>query len=462
MLTSCDACPGFVPPCVDHCPHCGSSAKSAAEKPRSLPFAIARTALKVAKASGVGVAMVTLMACYGISAPPLPECRTDSDCATGICNTDSGICTNQRESCTDGVDNDSDGLIDCNDSDCAVACTREVSCTNGIDDDHDGKIDCADPDCSASCTHETSCSNGIDDDHDGLVDCKDPDCGASCATKEGNCFDNIDDDHDGLVDCNHPDCIGQCTGHEANCSDGIDDDKDTFIDCADPDCLPLAVCGGHEITCDNGLDDDKDGLVDCQDPDCPSCATTETHCNNGFDDDLDGLADCLDPDCALDPSCATSGTCGDGKLDPGESCDDDNSASGDGCSATCSIEVTTYCANLPVLVSGATQASTVGGAGGFSAACVATGGPERGYAFIAPADGKLYLTLDATTDLGVYVNLGCGSFATPLGCANAVPAGQLETLELVVPAGAPLTIYVDGATPGSAGAFTLLATFVPG
>ena len=30
--------------------------------------------------------------------------------------------------------------------------------------------------------------------------------------------------------------------------------------------------------------------------------------------------------------------CGNGVLDPGEACDDGNTASGDGCSATCTIE----------------------------------------------------------------------------------------------------------------------------
>ncbi len=53
-------------------------------------------------------------------------------------------------------------------------------CTNGIDDDRDGLVDCDDPDCSCdlSCVQptETSCANGIDDDCDGLVDCADPDC----------------------------------------------------------------------------------------------------------------------------------------------------------------------------------------------------------------------------------------------------------------------------------------------
>lgn len=50
--------------------------------------------------------------------------------------------------CTDGVDGDNDGLLDCEDDDCAgeAACT-ETDCLNGADDDADGYFDCADADC---------------------------------------------------------------------------------------------------------------------------------------------------------------------------------------------------------------------------------------------------------------------------------------------------------------------------
>jgi hypothetical protein len=54
-------------------------------------------------------------------------------------------------SCTDGMDNDSDGLVDCADPECAgnSACLTPVeNCTDGIDNDGDMKVDCADPDCA--------------------------------------------------------------------------------------------------------------------------------------------------------------------------------------------------------------------------------------------------------------------------------------------------------------------------
>ncbi len=80
-------------------------------------------------------------------------------------NTESG-----RE-CRDGVDNDGDGTMDCEDPDCAelLICTMAGGgarprpgmptddpntetgreCMDGLDNDADGTVDCADPDCAA-------------------------------------------------------------------------------------------------------------------------------------------------------------------------------------------------------------------------------------------------------------------------------------------------------------------------
>jgi cysteine-rich repeat protein len=84
-----------------------------------------------------------------------------------------------EERCANGTDDDADGLVDCQDLDCAAypGCGREVACTDGTDDDGDGLVDCADPDCAGAvgCRPEV-CGNGGDDDGDGDVDCGDFDC----------------------------------------------------------------------------------------------------------------------------------------------------------------------------------------------------------------------------------------------------------------------------------------------
>jgi len=64
------------------------------------------------------------------------------------------------------------------------------------------------------------CNNNIDDDGDGLVDCDDPDCQGDpdCVVIATEiCNNNIDDDGDGLVDCDDPNCQ-----FEANCSTSLE------------------------------------------------------------------------------------------------------------------------------------------------------------------------------------------------------------------------------------------------
>ena len=74
------------------------------------------------------------------------------------------------ESCTDSVDNDFDGLIDCADPDCAThpACVGESDCGNGLDDDGDGAPDCIDDDCLL----DPACA-GFDHDGDGRINSAD-------------------------------------------------------------------------------------------------------------------------------------------------------------------------------------------------------------------------------------------------------------------------------------------------
>ena len=60
-------------------------------------------------------------------------------------------------------------------------------CGNGIDDDVDGDVDCDDSDCfgdTTDCTTETNCTDSEDNDGDGNTDCDDSDCGAvpACAS----------------------------------------------------------------------------------------------------------------------------------------------------------------------------------------------------------------------------------------------------------------------------------------
>lgn len=217
------------------------------------------------------------------------------------------------ENCSNGVDDDGDGRIDCADSDCATASNCQTTpeiCTNGRDDDGDGRADCADSDCFSAPNCQTisdeNCTNGRDDDNDGLIDCADADCrfNSACTTTRENCTNGIDDDNDYYVDCDDADCAGNAacsTTSREICTNGVDDDGDGDVDCNDRDCTTASACPIPVEQCTDGIDDDGDGFVDCEDADCRTFSTCYVSgyeiCNNGVDDNGDGDMDCDDSAC---------------------------------------------------------------------------------------------------------------------------------------------------------------------
>jgi len=87
------------------------------------------------------------------------------------------------EICDDGVDNDQDVLIDCEDPDCFSAECQEV-CDDLVDNDRDDFADCTDTDCEPC---REVCTNGLDDNRNDLVDCEDPACAeAPACTSAGS------------------------------------------------------------------------------------------------------------------------------------------------------------------------------------------------------------------------------------------------------------------------------------
>jgi len=194
--------------------------------------------------------------------------------------------------CNDGFDNDCDNLPDCQDPDCDGAACTLVSAPTAVGLSCSAAatscICAGDP---LGTGIESDCNDGVDNDCDGLTDCDDTQncsgatCGpngllcstgpvSSCECPGGavelNCGDNVDNDCDGQRDCNDADCNSKACGangltcasgsclcpggqiNESNCGDNLDNDCDGARDCADPDCDVLVCngCGFSNCICD--------------------------------------------------------------------------------------------------------------------------------------------------------------------------------------------------------------------
>ncbi len=238
------------------------------------------------------------------------------------------LAADEPEDCTNQVDDNHDGRIDCLDPYCFVLpeCIPE-DCSNQKDDNSDGRIDCDDPQCATVriCQPEI-CDNHEDDNDNGLMDCDDPACQGQKICEPEICNNDIDDNEDGKIDCDDPQCEDVIYCQPEDCHNGSDDNLNGLFDCADPQCSESPYCA-KEI-CDNHVDDNLDGLIDCADPQCkkmPVCLKED--CTNQVDDNHDGLIDCDDPKCADHDACQVTELC---KLN--NSCDEDTEK--DDCSAT--------------------------------------------------------------------------------------------------------------------------------
>jgi len=291
------------------------------------------------------------------------DCDDGDPCTRDWCEPADGLCHYAAQpcpeiDCADGIDNDWDGLTDCEDPDCAgepcadegIACTADI-CRNGSCRHSPRDARCDD---GLFCTGEERCvpggpQSGPDGCMSGVAWCTDP--GEECVEaerrcREIECRDGIDNDSDGTADCDDPDCPG---ASPEDCWDGVDNNCNGLVDCED-----VEFCGadddgdGHRVPpcggdCDDGdpnvhpgrledcltpIDDDCDGLINCADPDCTTDKDGDGQapvpCGNDCDDadpnnyfmNLEDCADRRDNNCntlvdCVDPECAGAG-CDDG------------------------------------------------------------------------------------------------------------------------------------------------------
>ncbi len=137
-----------------------------------------------------------------------------ADITGNPCAVRTGTGAGGKPQCSDGVDNDGDGLIDANDPGCLsgpggtynpadddeadAAAAAKPQCSDGVDNDGDGKIDAQDPGCLSgpggtynpndndeTDTAKSQCSDGKDNDGDGKIDFpKDRGCSSASDTTE--------------------------------------------------------------------------------------------------------------------------------------------------------------------------------------------------------------------------------------------------------------------------------------
>lgn len=183
-------------------------------------LAVLRLLLALVVVGGVG-AGCTVKSLDGavFSCTSNEDCATGELCLEGICRTAESLadggpvsgncqenCSASRKMCcgTACVDLASDDL---NCGTCGTRCTGGRTCVAGI------------------CSNETSCNNNVDDNRDGLIDCEDETscpaqtpcaaggrcCNGTCATEASDvlCSNGQDDDCNGKKDCDDDACLGR-------------------------------------------------------------------------------------------------------------------------------------------------------------------------------------------------------------------------------------------------------------
>jgi hypothetical protein len=291
-------------------------------------------------------------------------CDDGNDCTVDSCNEDQDRCDNLFQprpgeegtgvggTCSNGADDDCDGLTDGDDPNCWT-CSSDADC--------DDSNDCTQDSCSGSqCSNDALADGAACDDglyctigetcRSGMCplgavrDCDDSDpCTADACDEEldrcdnilkpepgqegldmgDSCSNQLDDDCDRLVDGDDPNCWN-CT-QDGECDDGNECTDDTCDDgqCSNtpvagaPDCNDGLYCTTGE-TCAGGVcqfgadrdcDDGERCTVDSCDEENDQCENTWQErpgeegltvagsCVDQDDNDCDGLTDIFDPEC---------------------------------------------------------------------------------------------------------------------------------------------------------------------
>jgi cysteine-rich repeat protein len=321
---------------------------------------------------------------------------------------------------------------------------------------------CASPSCYENpkpIAGENACDDGVDNDGDLAVDCEDADCAAVCADLQVACTRTPELLTDMLV--LEGTTLGRSSLTESSCG-GADAPEDLFVvTVTDPGTLVVTVPEDHLVSVRSACNDRTSELA-CYDPMVMTGDVLEVEILYGdqYTIVVEALSPFLAADFTLEVSFVRDG-CGDGVRDEAEECDDGNDLDGDGCDGLCRAEDAVLCAALVDLAPGVPAVASLDGApAAFAGTCAGSfDRPERGFRFTPAASGTLTLDLTAAADLSLFVTGVCGDAASELGCANLGAGGAPETLSVPVTADQPVFVFVELAEDDPADtAFTLEAT----
>lgn len=277
------------------------------------------------------------------------DCGSDPDDAFSICEICDGLDNNIDGDIDEGFDEDDDGFTicneDCDDFNSDINPDADEICDNQIDDNCDGIIDAEDSNCTTEvlCTDDDEDTYNIEGGECGEIDCDDEDAAINPGVEE-IAYNGIDDD------CN-----------EETLDDDLD--QDGFLNENDCDDNNSAVNPDTDEDCTNGIDDDCDELVDDFDEDCP-CLIDED--NDGYFSEACGGDDCDDGDIFVSPGATDEGCDGidtdcdgvlpaeeedfdnDGQMQCAGDCDDTNPDTWDGATESCDGEDNDCDGNTPV------------------------------------------------------------------------------------------------------------------
>ncbi len=173
----------------------------------------------------------------------------------------------------------------------------------------------------------------------------------------------------------------------------------------------------------------------------------------------------------------TPSVCGNSVVEGGETCDDGNSKSGDGCDASCKLEPATShdtCANAEAI-------TLTANAGGTYSATIASGttnlahnqtftgctssGPDAIYTVTSPIDGVLTAEVPvATFNVSLGARSTCPPSTTssvPIVCSNASSDDGLEEISFSVEKDKTYYLIVDSTAATQLGTFTMLVNIRP-